>query len=166
MRVSRLLGPEALADVQDTQTRIRQGLKENLRTSNEQYEDHLKGTLNKLKRSYWSKCQAVEVSGNDHSLRGVLADGLGLQEARACHCDAGQTIESAHITQSATSRYSRTSQRLVSTHFFGTSTAPSQSSYSTTILRNFSVQIRSSPSRVHIHQPGRIGSRQDERCLQ
>jgi hypothetical protein len=50
------------ADDQDTQARIRQGLKENLRTSNEQYEDHLKGTLNKLKRSYWSKCQAVEVS--------------------------------------------------------------------------------------------------------
>jgi hypothetical protein len=47
---------------QDTQTRIRQGLKENLRTSNDQYEDHLKGTLNKLKRSYWSKSQAVEVS--------------------------------------------------------------------------------------------------------
>lgn len=52
----------ALADDQDTQARIRQGLKENLRTSNEQYEDHLKGTLSKLKRSYWSKCQAVEES--------------------------------------------------------------------------------------------------------
>jgi hypothetical protein len=54
------------ADEQDTQTRIRQGLKENLRTSNEQYEDNLKGTLNKLKRSYWSKCQAVEVSYSAH----------------------------------------------------------------------------------------------------
>jgi len=64
MRVCQL--PDSIergrADEQDTQARIRQGLKENLRTSNEQYEDHLKGTLNKLKRSYWSKCQAVEVS--------------------------------------------------------------------------------------------------------
>jgi len=62
MRVCQLSNSGAPADNQDTQARIRQGLKENLRTSNEQYEDHLKGTLNKLKRSYWSKCQAVEVS--------------------------------------------------------------------------------------------------------
>jgi hypothetical protein len=62
MRVCQLGCLRPLADSQDTQARIRQGLKENLRTSNEQYEDHLKGTLNKLKRSYWSKCQAVEVS--------------------------------------------------------------------------------------------------------
>jgi hypothetical protein len=64
MRVclSYLQQAELYADEQDTQTRIRLGLKDNLRTSSDQYEDHLKGTLNKLKRSYWSKCQAVEVS--------------------------------------------------------------------------------------------------------
>lgn len=68
------------ADIrQDTQSRIRQGLKENLRTSNDQYEDHLKGTLNKLRKSYWSKCQAVEVScyqrlGENRIRREVLTE--------------------------------------------------------------------------------------------
>ncbi|ORX39052.1 hypothetical protein BD324DRAFT_618344 [Kockovaella imperatae] len=49
-----------LLRLRDEQSRIRQGLKDSIRKSNEMYDDYSRNTLAKLKRNYWQKCQALE----------------------------------------------------------------------------------------------------------
>ncbi|CAD6579224.1 MAG: hypothetical protein TREMPRED_002428 [Tremellales sp. Tagirdzhanova-0007] len=49
-----------MVKLRDEQMRIKQGLKDNIKLSNEMYDEHSKTQLPRLKRSYWAKCQAVE----------------------------------------------------------------------------------------------------------
>lgn len=76
--------------IKDEQERIRQGLRENVRVSNEMYDEHFKQHVPKLKKTYWQKCQALEVS---LALSGtwVTADKTGSQAAGSCDSGAGQT---------------------------------------------------------------------------
>lgn len=49
-----------LVKLKEEQSRIRLGLKDNMRHATEMYEHHLRTEVPKLKKAYWSKCQAVE----------------------------------------------------------------------------------------------------------
>jgi hypothetical protein len=77
--------------IKDEQERIRQGLRENVRVSNEMYDEHFKQHVPKLKKTYWQKCQALEVSLALSGSTWVTADKTGSQAAGSCDPGAGQT---------------------------------------------------------------------------
>ncbi|KAK4686696.1 glucosamine-phosphate N-acetyltransferase, partial [Tremellales sp. Uapishka_1] len=49
-----------LVAVKETQSRIRQRIREDMKHSTEMYEEHALNKVPKLKKNYWAKCQALE----------------------------------------------------------------------------------------------------------